>query len=199
MDEVIEQRIITHLGLAKAVAIRTVDARCGGADRDDLLAWGVVGLVQAAQRFKADQGAPFGAYAARRVRGQVLDALRARDPLSRTARRRYREERAVNEDLPQPYSEVSLEKLLEAGHEPGKGPDAPPSPPDARWPKVVAALRGLPAAERRAIALSFGRSMTLREVGALLGLSESGACRLRTRALAHLREAMDAPDLIDAA
>jgi len=189
MEQSIEDRIVTHIGLARAVAIRTVDARCGGADREDLVAWGLVGLVQAAQRFKADRGAPFGAYAARRVRGQVLDALRARDPLSRTARRKYRAERAVDEDLPQPYLEVSLERMLEAGREPEERA-AMPSVPDPRWPMVLAALRTLPETERRAVALSYGRALTLREVGALLGLSESGACRLRTRALAHLRAAM---------
>ena len=69
------ERIIAHLGFARAVAARSLDPRCRGADREDLIAWGVVGLVQAAQRYRGDLGASFGAYAARRVRGQVLDAL----------------------------------------------------------------------------------------------------------------------------
>src|SRR5712691_3793928 len=96
------ERIIAHLAFARAIAARSLDPRCRGADREDLVAWGVVGLVQAARRYREDAGAPFGAYAARRVRGQVLDALRERDPLTRAARRAYRAARELNADLPPP-------------------------------------------------------------------------------------------------
>ena len=189
-DEVtIEDRIIAHLGLARAIAARTVDPRCAGADREDLIAWGLVGLVQAAQRYRPTEGASFGGYAARRVRGQVLDALRARDPLTRSARRAYRAERALHEDLPPPYLEVSLERVMAAGREP---PDrgSPQASPDPRWPDALRALRRLPPVERRVLALSFGRGLTLREVGQRVGLSESGVCRMRARALERVRELM---------
>src|SRR6059058_2788198 len=105
------ERIVAHLAFARAVASRSLDPRCRGADREDLIAWGVLGLVQAARRYRGDLGAPFGAYAARRVRGQVLDALRERDPLTRTERRAFREAQKVSEDLPPPYVEISLERL----------------------------------------------------------------------------------------
>ena len=42
-----DERIIAHLGFAKAIAARALDPRCRGADREDLVAWGVLGLVQA--------------------------------------------------------------------------------------------------------------------------------------------------------
>src|SRR6266576_4181139 len=92
------ERIIAHLGFARAVASRSLDPRCRGADREDLIAWGVFGLVQAARRYRGDLGAPFGAYAARRVRGQVLDALRDRDPLTRSARRAFRSAQRASEE-----------------------------------------------------------------------------------------------------
>ena len=41
------ERIIAHLGFARAVAARSLDPRCRGADREDLIAWGIVGLVHA--------------------------------------------------------------------------------------------------------------------------------------------------------
>ncbi len=41
-----DERIISHLGFARAVASRSLDPRCRGADREDLIAWGVFGLVQ---------------------------------------------------------------------------------------------------------------------------------------------------------
>ena len=185
----IEERIIAHLGFARAVASRSLDPRCRGADREDLIAWGVFGLVQAARRYRGDLGAPFGAYAARRVRGQVLDALRDRDPLTRTERRAFREARKLSEDLPPPYVEISLDRLAEIGD--AEQPDriGPSRNADPRWPSVAEALGRLTALERRVVILAFARELTLREIGAQVGLSESGVCRVRLRALRKLRDA----------
>ncbi|MBI3521897.1 MAG: sigma-70 family RNA polymerase sigma factor [Chloroflexi bacterium] len=184
----IDDRIIAHLGYARSVAARSLDPRCRGAEREDLIAWGVLGLVQAARRYRSTAGAPFGAYAARRVRGQVLDALRARDPLTRTARREYKAARAADSELAPPYLEVSLDRCLEHGLEPPQRSAAVcRSTQDARWAGVRACVRRLPALERRVIVLSFGRGYTLKEIGARVGLSESGVCRMRARALRRLR------------
>lgn len=179
-----DDRIIAHLQFARAVAGRSIDPRCRGADREDLIAWGLVGLVQAARRYRGDRGASFGAYAARRVRGQVLDALRDRDPLTRSARKAFRTAQHAAGDLPQPYIELSLERVgdLPSAHRES-------ARLDARWPAVARALRDLPALERRVLVLSYGRGLTLREIGREIGLSESGVCRLRARALARVRTA----------
>jgi RNA polymerase sigma factor for flagellar operon FliA len=189
-----DARIIAHLGFAKAVASRALDPRCRGADREDLVAWGVVGLVQAAQRYRDDAGAPFAAYAARRVRGQVLDALRERDPLTRSARRAYRVAREQEPDLPPPVVEVSLDRCVAAGLEPlewvsaaGAARPARTRRTDQQWRRVAAEMRGLDPIERKVLVLSFARELTLKEIGAQIGLSESGVCRLRARALRHVR------------
>ncbi len=187
------ERIIAHLAFAKAVAARSLDPRCRGADREDLIAWGVVGLVQADQRYRGEVGASFGAYAARRVRGQVLDALRERDPLTRSARRAYREAQRVAEDLPPPYVEISLDRLAELGDGGIAAPDevvATDTRRDPRWLGVARVLRSLSKMERRVIVLSCGRGLTLREIGLQVGLSESGVCRVRARALRQLRSAL---------
>ena len=189
----VEERILAHLGFARAVASRTLDPRCRGADREDLIAAGVVGLVQAAQRYRGDLGASFGAYAARRVRGQVLDALRDRDPLTRSARRAYREAQRIAEDLPPPYVEISLDRLAELGDGGIASPDAianTGAQGDPRWHFVARELRSLAKLERRVIVLSYGRGLTLREIGVQVGLSESGVCRVRARALRRLRSAL---------
>jgi len=188
-----DERIVAHLAFARAVAARSLDPRCRGADREDLIAWGVVGLVQAAQRYRGDLGASFGAYAARRVRGQVLDALRERDPLTRSARRAYREAQKVAEDLPPPYVEISLDRLAELGDGGIAASDevvASGTHRDPRWDCVARELRGLTKLERRVIVLSYGRGLTLREIGVSVGLSESGVCRVRARALRRLRSAI---------
>ena len=160
------------------------------------MAWGLVGLVQAAHRYRDDAGAPFAAYAARRVRGQVLDALRERDPLTRSARRAYRVARERQPDLPPPVVEVSLERCMAAGLEgalqwsPVGARESRPGRTrcsDQRWRRVAAELRGLDPVERKVLVLSFARALTLKEIGAQIGLSESGVCRLRARALRHVR------------
>ncbi len=57
---------------------------------EDLVGHGVIGLIQSAERFDPDRGASFASFAASRIRGAVLDALRGTDTLSRTARQRVR-------------------------------------------------------------------------------------------------------------
>lgn len=190
-----DERIIAHLGFARAVASRALDPRCHGADREDLVAWGVLGLVQAARRFRDDAGAPFGAYAARRVRGQVLDALRERDPLTRSARRAYRAAREQDADLPQPVVEVSLDRCLIAGLETAawgalgaaEGGAGRSRYRSEQWQQVARELKHLDPLERKVLVLSYARGLTLKEIGARIGLSESGVCRLRARALRNVR------------
>jgi RNA polymerase sigma factor for flagellar operon FliA len=186
-----DDRIIAHLQFARAVASRSIDPRCRGADREDLVAWGIVGLVQAARRYRGDRGASFGAYAARRVRGQILDSLRERDPLTRSARRAFRAAQRASEDseaapaaAAAPYVEVSLDRIGDVAES-----RRPPGRQDERWPLVASALRDLAPLERRVLVLSYGRGLTLREIGGEVGLSESGVCRLRARALARMRSA----------
>jgi RNA polymerase sigma factor FliA len=186
----IDERIIAHLGFARAVAARSLDPRCRGADREDLIAWGVFGLVQAARRYRGDLGAPFGAYAARRVRGQVLDALRERDPLTRSERRAFRAAQKASEDLPPPYVEISLDRLAEIGDEEFTQNAAVAARVDPRWPTVAERLRALSELERRVVVLAYAREMTLREIGQRVGLSESGVCRVRARALRKLRASL---------
>lgn len=189
-DPAIEDRIIAHLAFARAVAARSIDARCYGPDREDLISWGVLGLVQAARRYRDDRGASFRAYAARRVRGQILDALRERDPLTRSARRAFRAAREANADLPSPIAEFSLDRCLDAGYEPRPSRAlavASSRLRDERWPAVAREIRRLPRLERVVLALSFGRGLTLKEIGSAVGLSESGVCRVRSRALAKMR------------
>jgi len=186
VDEV-EARIVAHLPYARAVASRAIDPRCRGADREDLIAWGIVGLVQAAGRYREGSELTFGAYAARRVRGQILDALRERVPLTRSARRAYREAREADPGLPPPAVEVSLDRYMEHGLEPPVVARCRATR-DGRWERISREMRSLPPAERAVLVLSYGRGMTLKEIGRRVGLSESGVCRARSRALGRLRE-----------
>ena len=181
-----DERIIAHLGFARAVASRTIDRRCHGVEREDLVAWGILGLVQAARRYRAVRGVPFGTFAAHRVRGQVLDVLRACDPLTRTERRAFREARQQDPSLPPPVQQVSLERCAAAGIQLAAVVTCR-TQRDRRWTGVARELRHIEPLERQVLLLSFTRGLTLREIGAEIGLSESGVSRLRARALGRVR------------
>jgi RNA polymerase sigma factor for flagellar operon FliA len=59
--------------------------------RDELMSAGMLALVQAASSFDPERGVSFGAYAATRIRGAIIDELRGLDWASRSVRRRERE------------------------------------------------------------------------------------------------------------
>jgi RNA polymerase sigma factor for flagellar operon FliA len=71
----------------------------GHVSREDLTSAGLVALVQVVRAFDPNRGVPLGRYAAQRIRGAVLDELRALDWASRSVRRRERELEAVRARL----------------------------------------------------------------------------------------------------
>ena len=68
-------------------------------DRQELWNAGALGLVEAATRFDASAGIPFGSYAKMRIRGAIIDSTRSRDWASRSVRRRARELDQVKQEL----------------------------------------------------------------------------------------------------
>lgn len=80
-----------YLGLvhhaAREVAPRVRDA----VSLDELVSAGSLGLLQAMAGFDIDRGLAFSTFAMRRIRGAILDELRARDPLSRADRAHVRQ------------------------------------------------------------------------------------------------------------
>src|SRR5256885_564639 len=86
-----EQRILAHTALAKGIALRLAGRVPKSVDLDDLIAAGMLGLIDAADRYDDTRGIPFEAYSRRRIQGAILDALRAEDHLTRRERRMGRE------------------------------------------------------------------------------------------------------------
>jgi len=67
-------------------------------DSEDLISYGMMGLMNAIDRFDTAHGVKFETYAVTRIRGYIIDQLRALDPLPRSARQRTRQiERARDE------------------------------------------------------------------------------------------------------
>lgn len=85
-----EQVILQHMPLVYHVIGRLAIGMPGVLDREDLVAHGVIGLIQAIDRFDASQGVPFAAWASIRIRGAIIDAIRALDVLNPATRQRVR-------------------------------------------------------------------------------------------------------------
>ncbi len=86
-----EALILRYVPLVHFVLNRLGLSPVMGADYEDLASQGLLGLIDAVDRYDPSHGTQFSTYATLRVRGQVLDQLRASDWLSRAARRRTRD------------------------------------------------------------------------------------------------------------
>jgi RNA polymerase sigma factor for flagellar operon FliA len=75
-----EQRILQYLPLVKHVVQKVAAQVSQGADYEDLISAGTVGLVKAAQAFDPSRDTEFKTYAYIRIRGAVIDELRTRLP-----------------------------------------------------------------------------------------------------------------------
>lgn len=78
-----EKLVSTHMGLARRIAWHIHGRVSGRVEIDDLLQVAYLGLLDAAQRYVAQPGTPFAAYAGIRIRGAVMDHLRSQSNLAR--------------------------------------------------------------------------------------------------------------------
>lgn len=104
--------IAEHLPFVRYLARKRFKDTGGrnGLDLEDLVSYGVIGLIQAIDRYNPQQGVAFHSYASSRIQGAMIDAIRAGDHLPRGARQRVTAiDRAVSE------------LALELGHEPTPG------------------------------------------------------------------------------
>lgn len=83
--------VSNHLGKVRYLADRFAAKLPPSVERDDLYGAGVVGLLDAVERFDASRDIAFSTFAEMRVRGAILDYLRSLDRASRSTRRRVRE------------------------------------------------------------------------------------------------------------
>jgi RNA polymerase sigma factor for flagellar operon FliA len=82
-----DRLVVAHVGLVKALAQRLARRLPAQVEVADLVSIGVLGLVEAAGRYRASTGVPFDAFARRRVQGAMLDALRDLDWAPRSLRK----------------------------------------------------------------------------------------------------------------
>jgi len=151
-------------------------ARMPWAELDELLQWGAIGMLEAMNRFDATLGVEFQAFAARRIRGAMIDGLRREGALRRG-------ESVFDVDV--------VDTAALAG---GTSPDDPLAllvRSDTRS-LLVEALKTLPPLEYQVLALHFYDEMNNREIAAILDMSEGYASRIRKRALFSLSVRLNA-------
>jgi len=89
--------IEAHLPLVKRIAYHMMGRLPASVEVDDLIQAGLIGLLDAVNRYEDNQGAQFVTYATQRIRGAMLDELRGSDWASRTLRQASRQiENAIN-------------------------------------------------------------------------------------------------------
>ena len=224
-DADVERCVVQFAPLVKRLAHYMMASLPRSVELDDVIQSGMLGLLDAARRFKDTLGAQFETYAVQRIRGAMLDGLRQSDWLPRGLRRSLRQVEAAIRKLEQehgrPPSEQELadalgmplgdyQQLLQdaRGYQlvssedlQGQGEesffdqycaDDRPDPlqsllDDDQRSMLVKAVKDLPEREQKVMGLYYEQDMNLREIGEVLGVSESRVCQLHSQAIARLR------------
>jgi len=94
-----DQLVLQYLPYVKNIVQRIHSQLPIGVEEDDLTNVGVIGLIDAIDRYDPTRGVKFTTYAAFRIRGAVMGELRSRDVVSRTNRSKIRQLQNTYADL----------------------------------------------------------------------------------------------------
>jgi RNA polymerase sigma factor for flagellar operon FliA len=222
-DDVLRQ----HLPLVRRVVQRLAARKPPHIETDDLVSWGIVGLLDAIAKYDPKKEASFSTYAQFRIRGAILDHLRSLDWVPRSVRQKATliekvshqlegslgrpptEEEIAGElgvpldayqELLTKVGEMSLFSLEDLGFGGGEERfsferafeegDADPLGTllTRERVKIVAqAIGRLPERERTVVTLYYHEELTMKEVGGVLGLTESRVSQLHSQAMLRLK------------
>ena len=229
-----EELILNYSPLVKYVAGRVSSGLPQQVETADLISYGLFGLIDAIEKFDLDRGIKFETYAIARIKGAIIDELRAMDWVPRSVRSRAREietayvklenslkrvptDAEVAEEMGVSAKElqdiftklsytsvVSFEELW-TGSEKDEHQDAISMIKDESAEDPVAifetaemkdiladAIEKLPEREKIVIAFYYYEGLTLKEIGQVLGVTESRVSQLHTKAVLRLRAKLHA-------
>lgn len=163
-------------------------------ERDDLLAAGRFGLVDSLRRNGGDGGITFEWYARMRIRGAVLDELRAQDCLSRRARDAINAANDAQDAEHESVTWVGFDELSATEEVEylscfGHGPDSSYEAKESMC-QLLTALDKLSERERTVVAMHYWKSATFKKIAETLKISETRAFQLHVRALERLRNSL---------
>ena len=229
-DKALRDRLIlTYAPLVKYVAGRLGSGLPAHVEEEDLVSYGLLGLIGAIERYDPDRDVKFETYAIARIKGAIIDELRSLDWVPRSVRARAREiERAIatmEAKLHRPPTdeeiaaklEVSVEELDESLSEISRSSIAAldelwtvsaggdqvalidtiedteaPSPESSLSATELKealgeAIARLPEREKLVVTLYYYEELTLREIGEVLGVTESRVSQRHTKAILRLK------------
>ena len=218
--------LASHAPLVKRLAHQMMAKLPPSVEVDDLIQAGMMGLLDAINRYEDTHGAQFETYAVQRIRGAMLDELRSSDWLPRSIRQNMRKiEVAINalqQRLGRPPSEAEIAAELKvplaeyqdmlndgSGHQlvyyedfhetegnenfldryavDDEGDPLRTLLDGAFRSAVIEAIEALPEREKMLLGLYYEQELNLKEIGAVMGVSESRVCQLHSQAMARLR------------
>jgi RNA polymerase sigma factor for flagellar operon FliA len=224
-----DRLILTYAPLVKFVAGRVGASLPSHVDEQDLVSYGLLGLIGAIERFDPDREIKFETFAMARIRGAIIDELRSLDWVPRSVRTRARQiERAIavlerelmraptdaeiaqklgvtGEELEDSLHEISRSSVaaLDELWSPSSGgdqialidtikdetePDPEMSLEQSEVREALAeAISSLPEREKLVVTLYYYEELTLREIGEVLGVTESRVSQLHTKAILRLK------------
>jgi RNA polymerase sigma factor for flagellar operon FliA len=221
-----ETLILENADLVKRIARYLLRRMPDNIELDDLVQAGMVGLLEAAERYTGCEKASFASFATHRIRGAMLDSLRDADWSPRSLRRRLREIEAARRCVElqtcaaapprviaaalglnvETYyralrdSNVALvisldEQIAAAGGAFLEPIDENPLPDEALEREqalraVMAGLSTLPEFDHSILWLYYEEEYLLREIAALLALTESRVCQIHKAIIERLRAAL---------
>ncbi len=217
----------SHLPLVKFTADRLAAKLPPMVDRDDLMGAGMLGLLDAVDKFDPSRGVLFKTYAEMRVRGAMLDSLRTLDWAPRSMRRQGRAVEAAYAKLEQTFNRPAREdevaaKLgmplpefrrltndlkslaittLDQTDDENISPSLrvaidPSQTPLAQYERaelreaLARAIDALPKRDREVVALYYLEELSMKEIGSVLGVTESRVSQIHSQAVLRLRSAL---------
>ncbi|RPJ08093.1 MAG: FliA/WhiG family RNA polymerase sigma factor [Deltaproteobacteria bacterium] len=219
-----EQLILRYYDLVKYIALRLVSRLPNNVQVDDLFNAGIIGLIDAIDKFDVSQGIQFETYAKIRVRGAMLDEIRSMDWIPRSLRQKSNElERtclALEQKLgSHPSDEViaaelgisvkdyfrlldeikGISLMPEDIHDTlveNSGGSSLSSESEELFEKtyqqeikvhLTDAIKTLAEKEQLVLSLYYYEELTMKEIGVVLGYTESRISQIHTKAILRLR------------
>ena len=230
-----EQLLIHYVRIVKYIAGRMAIHVPPSIEMNDLVGWGMLGLLDAFDKFDHRQEVKFTTYASIRIRGAIIDEIRSLDWAPRSLRSMARRVGAAREKLRHEHgrepdaediastlgitaeqvedtvSQVQTAQLLslddylpyETGSETrkidvavGDSDEAPGRALEKqeRQERLVTAILELPDQQQKVLNLYYYEELTLKEIGAVLDVSESRVCQVHSAAMKRLRKAIARAD-----